>query len=312
MEIVNQPLVSVPIVTYNSSKTILETLESIKAQTYPNLELIISDDCSKDNTVEICHKWVEQNKGRFIRTQIITIDKNTGVSANFNRAGAACHGEWVKEIAGDDLLTPDCIEVCLAYAIEHNSVCLFGKIEAFGDDREYASRVTETFSKRNDEMSKMTNEELYDIIAKGKTPPAPACFINRKFFTDHKITNDDRIPMIEDLPKWLNVLKTGIRFDFIDHVVVKYRLGGISTSNRWMTPVVYANQRKMYFYYQFEYLYQQDKESTIEDLIQHEIQAYESLYNEVLKTKNSKAYKLGKLILSPFKSFCKIWKKVKK
>ena len=150
------------------------------------------------------------------------------------------------------------------------------------------------------------------MIVKGKTPPAPACFTNRKLFLEHKIINDDRIPMIEDLPKWLNILKKGVKFDFIDHVIVKYRLGGISTSNRWMTPIVYASQRKMYFYYQFEYLYQQDKESTIEDLIQYEIQAYESLYNEVLKTKNSKAYKLGKLILSPFKSFCKIWKKVKK
>jgi hypothetical protein len=79
-----------------------------------------------------------------------------------------------------------------------------------------------------------------------------------------------------------------------------------------MTPVVYANQRKMYFYYQFEYLSKQDKESTIEDLIQHEIQVYESLYNEVLKIKNSKAYRLGKLLLSPFKCFSKVWKKIKK
>ena len=52
------PLVSVVIITYNSEKTIIETLESIKNQTYKNIELIISDDFSKDNTVEICKQCI--------------------------------------------------------------------------------------------------------------------------------------------------------------------------------------------------------------------------------------------------------------
>lgn len=58
----NNPLVSIQVVTYNAAKTILETLESIKAQTYPPIELIISDDCSRDNTVEICREWVMDNR----------------------------------------------------------------------------------------------------------------------------------------------------------------------------------------------------------------------------------------------------------
>jgi len=45
------PLVSIVVVTYNSSSTILETLDSIKAQTYRNIELIVSDDHSTDNTI---------------------------------------------------------------------------------------------------------------------------------------------------------------------------------------------------------------------------------------------------------------------
>ena len=59
MEMNNQPLVSVPVITYNSAKFVLETLESIKAQTYQNIELVISDDCSTDNTVQICRDWVD-------------------------------------------------------------------------------------------------------------------------------------------------------------------------------------------------------------------------------------------------------------
>ena len=52
-------LVSVVVITYNSEKYILETLESIKTQSYKNLELIISDDCSKDDTVMICRDWLD-------------------------------------------------------------------------------------------------------------------------------------------------------------------------------------------------------------------------------------------------------------
>ncbi|MFY7734922.1 MAG: glycosyltransferase, partial [Bacteroidia bacterium] len=48
-----EKLVSVPVVTYNAAEFVLETLESIFNQTYQNIELIVSDDCSKDNTVEI-------------------------------------------------------------------------------------------------------------------------------------------------------------------------------------------------------------------------------------------------------------------
>ena len=113
------PLVSVGVLTYNSSKTVLETLESIKAQTYQNIELIISDDASKDNTVEICKEWVEKNKDRFVRCEILTVPENTGIPANVNRRIAASRGEWSKGIAADDALLPDCIENFINYVKEH-------------------------------------------------------------------------------------------------------------------------------------------------------------------------------------------------
>ena len=79
MKLCDFPLVSVPVITYNSSKTVLETLDSIYNQTYQNLELIVSDDCSTDNTVGICREWIEAHKKRFVRTELLTVEKNTGV-----------------------------------------------------------------------------------------------------------------------------------------------------------------------------------------------------------------------------------------
>lgn len=303
----NQPLVSVPVITYNSSKFVLETLESIKAQTYQNIELIISDDCSTDNTVELCKQWVEENQERFVRTQIITSDVNTGVSANGNRGRDACQGEWIKGIAGDDLLMPDCIEACVSYVMEHNLTCVFGRIEAFGDNTLLANRLTREAASRNEKMSRMSQEELYDTIVRGNPPSAPAFFYNRQFFVDNNIVNDIRIPMIEDLPKWLNILKTGCCFNFMDKVIVRYRIGGISTSHTWQTPLMYENQRKMFFYYQFDYLYKLEKDKIIEKLLQHEIDIYTRLYNDARNARNSKAYKIGSLLLIPYKKLSNIF-----
>ena len=71
-----EPLVSILVVTYNSSKTIEETLESAKNQTYGPIEVIISDDHSTDDTVEICEKWIEKNENRFTNSKVISASEN--------------------------------------------------------------------------------------------------------------------------------------------------------------------------------------------------------------------------------------------
>src|SRR5690606_22852216 len=95
------PLVSIIVITYNSSKYVLETLESARAQTYQNIELIISDDGSKDATVQICRDWLKENSDRFVHSQLLTVEHNTGIPANCNRGVKASKGEWIKLIAGD-------------------------------------------------------------------------------------------------------------------------------------------------------------------------------------------------------------------
>lgn len=109
------PLVSIIVITYNSEKFVLDTLESAKSQTYQNIELIISDDGSSDKTINICNKWLEENKRRFICTKLITTDKNSGIAANLNRGVSVSNGEWFKLVAGDDILINNCIELNLNY-----------------------------------------------------------------------------------------------------------------------------------------------------------------------------------------------------
>lgn len=233
MEKQEQPLVSVTVITYNSSKTVLETLESIKAQTYQNLELIVSDDCSTDNTVELCRKWIEQNKERFVRTEIITVEKNTGVSANMNRAEKACRGEWIKGIAGDDLLLPNCVKTYIDYVAEHpDAVYVFARMEIFGGDEEKRKRTEKLF--RYDFFD-LTLEQQYErLVFEGNCLPAPTNFYNRNAVAKLGIIGyDERIPLLEDYPRWINLIKAGVHFHFIEMSLVKYRVSESSLSTQF-------------------------------------------------------------------------------
>ena len=102
---------AIVIVTYNSSKTIISTLESVKAQTYKPLEVIISDDGSKDDTLEVCKKWIRDNENELYSVKIVTTPQNTGVVNNCNRGVGAVSGKcnWLKFIAGDDMFAPRCL-----------------------------------------------------------------------------------------------------------------------------------------------------------------------------------------------------------
>jgi alpha-1,3-rhamnosyltransferase len=101
---------------------VVETLESIKDQIYENIELIISDDCSGDDTVSVCKEWLYINNSWFADTKIIEADKNSGIPANCNRGLHATSGEWIKFIAGDDALEQDSIKDYIEFAGTHRNI----------------------------------------------------------------------------------------------------------------------------------------------------------------------------------------------
>lgn len=251
MENLEQPLVSVPVITYNSSKTVIETLDSIYNQTYPNIELIISDDCSTDETISICRRWIEQHKERFSRTEILTVAKNTGVSANMNRAERACTAEWVKGIAGDDLLLPNCIETYIEYVTKHpTAVQVFSRIEVFGGDEERRRRTEKLFKY---DFFDLTLEQQYErLMFEGNCLPASTNFYNKKAIAELGIEGyDERIPLLEDLPRWINLIKAGVHFQFIDMPLVRYRVSenSLSTQFEGVSRTFRKSSALFYIYY---------------------------------------------------------------
>ena len=206
-------LVSVVVVTYNSASTVLETLESIKQQTYDRIELIVSDDCSKDDTVAVCQKWIKENEQRFVHSKLITIEKNTGVCANFNRAIAATKGEWVKEIAGDDILLPNCIEDFVTYVSLHSEVkwlsSYIRKYDVVIAEQSCVGRnivISKSFFEKN------INEQLEEM-ARRCALFAPSLFFN--VYMMREIGGYDSSYVAEDYPFYLKALEHGYKCYFM-------------------------------------------------------------------------------------------------
>jgi len=97
------PLVSTIVLSYNHSQFILETLESVKAQTYKNLELILIDDCSSDDSVAVIEHWIKQTG---LSCTFIRHEKNLGICKSLNDALAVATGKYVSMVASDDLWLP--------------------------------------------------------------------------------------------------------------------------------------------------------------------------------------------------------------
>ncbi|MBD1830176.1 glycosyltransferase [Microcoleus vaginatus GB1-A2] len=113
-----QPKVSICIPTYNGEAFIGEALKSALAQTYPNIELIISDDGSTDRTIAIAQSFQLQTSVDFR----IVLHRNYGLSQNWNFCISQATGQYIKFLFQDDLLAPECIEKMVALAQQNPEI----------------------------------------------------------------------------------------------------------------------------------------------------------------------------------------------
>lgn len=254
----SESLVSVAVLTYNSSQYVLDTLESIKDQTYLKIELVISDDCSTDDTVSVCKEWVKNNKDRFTNVQIIVPSHNTGISANSNRAISASSGKWYKVIAGDDILLPDCIENNIEY-IEKNpeTQILFSQMSAFTFNNDgtideypflpeaglYASKFT-SLSARKQYLALLNDDSI-------ACTNAPTLFASRDLLLKYPF--NETYKYSDDVPEWIKLTKKGVHIDCMDTITVKYRRGDSlsSSNNRFYSSLLWESKR-LHFWNELE------------------------------------------------------------
>ena len=104
------PLTSIGMPVYNEAEFVQQSLQSVLAQDYPNLEIIISDNGSTDSTSTLCRKLIENDK----RVRFHQFAENAGVNANFHYVFQHANGKYFLWASGHDIWTPDLIAKCVA------------------------------------------------------------------------------------------------------------------------------------------------------------------------------------------------------
>lgn len=116
------PLASICLVSYNQEKYIEQALDGAFKQTYPNLEIIISDDCSSDNTFKIIKKKIDSYQGPH-KVIVNRNEYNLGPRENFNKVlYELSHGEFLFIAAGDDICEENRVSYCIEIMTKHPEV----------------------------------------------------------------------------------------------------------------------------------------------------------------------------------------------
>ena len=243
------PLVSVVVITYNSAKTVLETLDSIKNQTYKNIELIISDDCSNDNTVVVCKEWIKLNFQNFINAEVVESVKNTGTAPNLNRGIKHSKGKWIKILAGDDTLTSDSIEQFYNFVKQNKCEICVCDLNLFSDENQDLSDIKLVYNQYHNNLKEDLNKQLKRIY-KEYTIPGPGFFFSRSLY--NLVSGfDEKYPFCEEWPFAYKVLKIGYKFYPCSKKLVNYRISSSSLcrekSNGLGNYLLYTSNKNFYF-----------------------------------------------------------------
>ncbi len=110
----NLGLVSIITPSFNSARFIVDTIESVRAQSYPYWELLITDDCSTDGSVEIIERYCREDP----RIKLFRLEKNSGAGICRNRSIQEAKGRFIAFCDSDDRWYPRKLEVQLAFMLE--------------------------------------------------------------------------------------------------------------------------------------------------------------------------------------------------
>lgn len=129
--------VSIIMPNYNCEKFIEQTVDSVLAQTYGNWELLIVDDCSTDNSVEIIKNYCEKDE----RIKLFINEKNSGAAASRNYALREATGRWIAFLDSDDIWLPEKLQRQLAFMVENGYKFTFTKYRQIDEQSNRLGRV---------------------------------------------------------------------------------------------------------------------------------------------------------------------------
>jgi glycosyltransferase involved in cell wall biosynthesis len=198
---IGDPLVSTIVLSYNQSQYVLETLESVKAQTYKATEFIIVDDCSTDDSVAIIERWLQENK---IHCTFIRHDKNQGICKSLNDALTLATGKYISIVASDDVWLPD--KIARQVEIMESQSDQVGVLysDAFQMD-EHGRPLPAMFIAAHRKLSAMPQGEVLGVLLEGNFIPGMTTLIRRNCYNEVGLYDED-LPY-EDWDMWLRIAR---------------------------------------------------------------------------------------------------------
>ena len=240
-------LVTVTISTYNSSSTVIETLESIFNQTWKDIELVIGDDASTDETMPKIKSWLDTNdrRKRFRDVKIIEVPENTGPTANAQRKLKVATGEWIKGIGADDTLMPDCISNYMEYISDTPEArIILSRINVYKDNFEHENflhTIPGEVTPNSIVWHERSAASQYKmLLVSDRIHFTPSVFWHRE--TLLAVGGfDERFKFQEDYPIWLNLTRNGYKLHFMEKTTVNYRRHAKAINNTGKKYIVNPN-----------------------------------------------------------------------
>ncbi len=223
------PKISIIIPAFNAENHINQAITSALSQSYNNIEVIVVDDGSSDNTVKIVKSFTDE------RLKLLENEENRGVSYSRNRAIEEASGMWIALLDADDWYAPDRLEKLVPIALSENADLLADDIYFI---REKESSPWSTFlleiGKPFETLKQISTSDFIQSInpflgipSFGYTKP----LIKREFLLNNGIKYDENLQLSEDFLLYLECLCHGARFLFTPQPYYYYNNREFSLTN---------------------------------------------------------------------------------
>ncbi|MBU6455576.1 MAG: glycosyltransferase [Cyanobacteria bacterium REEB67] len=216
--------VSVLLPVYNGARYLAQAIESILSQTHSNLELIVLDDRSTDQSVSIIEKYVALDP----RIVFVRNETNLGLFANYNRCLEMSTGAYIKPFAQDDLLYPDYLIRAVAALDAHPSVSLVttGRNHLGADNQ--VLKVVSPWAKEALYSGRWLI--IFSLILLSNSIGEPVVGLYRADADKGSIAFDPRYYHYGDIELWLRLLKKGEMY-FLPDILCAFRVHDGATTN---------------------------------------------------------------------------------
>lgn len=228
-------LVSILLMSYNNLDGLYPTLDSVFSQDYPEIEIIFSDDCSRDYAEKqpALARYAESHRGANIRSVLWNPHEvNVGTVRNTNSAVRQAHGEWILSMSSEDFFAHDHALSDLVNCLQETGrEIVFGKVRGLTEDGRSVDYLLSCESDY-DLLKSYTVEQTRNRLFSRNFLPAPAAMMSRALLERYRLYPEDT-RLIEDYPCWLELTRHGVPFAYLDEVVVIYRLSGVSSTGSY-------------------------------------------------------------------------------